>query len=432
MTALSTIFWGIVILGLIVFIHEGGHYLTARAFKVRVTEFMLGLPGPSIGFKPKRSETRFGVTVVPLGGYARIAGMDETCDETNLPTTVEILYAQGRIGYETADMLSENLGYDFGASLETLYDWGCAKRVKKSRGVFEYVAPECDGFDLAEPRELADPVGFIAAERKKTYISLPWWKRMIILFGGAGANLLFAIIVITGILMFAGTSNPSLTISDASQGMPAYEAGIRAGDTLLAVDGVSVDEWMEFSEIVSSHKVGDVVEIAYERNGERFTATIELAESADGRPVIGVISGTEIVKHGLFDALGTSFSYIGLVTEAILKLINPMTTAEIISESSSIIGISVAAREAASAGWISFIYLTAAISISIGLMNLLPLMPLDGGRMIVETVQRITRKKASTRVLNWYSMIGIALVLVLFVFAMKQDITSLITGVWPW
>ena len=74
MDVLVMVLCATVVIGFLVFIHEGGHYLAARAFGVRVTEFMLGLPGPSVGFT--RGGTRFGVTAVPLGGYAKVCGME--------------------------------------------------------------------------------------------------------------------------------------------------------------------------------------------------------------------------------------------------------------------------------------------------------------------------------------------------------------------
>jgi len=82
-----------IVLGFLVFIHEGGHFVAARAFGVRVTEFMLGLPGPCIGIQ--RGETKFGVTAIPLGGYARVCGMEPGEMSPHLRSAMESVYERG-------------------------------------------------------------------------------------------------------------------------------------------------------------------------------------------------------------------------------------------------------------------------------------------------------------------------------------------------
>ncbi|MGI6216756.1 MAG: M50 family metallopeptidase [Coriobacteriales bacterium] len=428
---LLTIFWGIVLLSIVVVIHEGGHYLSARAFKVRVTEFMVGLPGPSIGFRPKKSRTRFGVTAVPLGGYARIAGMDEWKDETNFPRAVEYIYRKGSITESEADEMSGELGFDLADNLDSLYEWGTVER-KKSNGEMVYYAPQVDDFELGEPRVISNSEAFIRHERSQTYISLPWWKRMIILFAGPGANLVTAIIVVTITLALLGTTMPTLTISDAPDGYPAAVAGMQAGDTITAINGQEVDSWTEFTQTMSELSPGDEVQITFTRDGEEQTVSIEAATGSDGNAVIGVTAGSEHVSYSVLEALGESCVYIGQVTVAILELINPFTTMQIVSQSTSIVGISVIAKQAADLGWINFMWLAAVISISIGLMNLLPLMPLDGGRMVVETIQRIRHKVSSPAFINSYTTLGIVFVMFLFIVVTFQDVSNIATGRLPW
>ena len=109
MDILIMIVCAVISIGFLVFIHEGGHYLAARAFGVRVTEFMLGLPGPSIGFT--KGETRYGVTAVPLGGYAKVCGMEAGPLQPHLQKVLASLYRRG-----TANM--EDVARDCGIS-----DW---------------------------------------------------------------------------------------------------------------------------------------------------------------------------------------------------------------------------------------------------------------------------------------------------------------------
>ena len=116
------ILYATIVLGFLVFIHEGGHYLAARAFGVRVTEFMLGLPGPSVGFT--RAGTRFGVTAVPLGGYAKVCGMEAGEMSPHLEQVLAALYRRGTANMEdiAADCgITDDDAFD---ALDELAEWG--------------------------------------------------------------------------------------------------------------------------------------------------------------------------------------------------------------------------------------------------------------------------------------------------------------------
>ncbi len=427
---LLTVFWGVVLLSLLVVIHEGGHYFAARAFGVRVLEFMVGLPGPSIGFRPRKSRTRFGVTAIPLGGYARIAGMDEHCDQEHLPEVAAMLYKMGSVESGDLEAASEQVGFDIEDSLETLCEWGTVAKRKTGRdGACAYETPEIEGHSQGEPREIGDPRAFIREERSQTYIALPWWKRLVVLAAGPGANLLTAIVVVTLTLSLVGGSQATLTLSEVTEQQPAYAAGLRAGDTITAVGGTEVATWAEFTSAVGELQAGDTVAIGYTRDGQQNVVDVQVATSeTTGKPVIGVVAGTEQVKLAPWDAFVTSLSYIGQVTVAIVQLVNPATTMQVIDQSSSLIGISVVAKQAADLGFVNFMWLAAVISISLGLMNLLPLMPLDGGHIVVQTIQRIRGKILSERAVSAYAMAGIFLVMALFVMATGNDIGNLASG----
>ncbi len=425
-----TVFWGVVLLSLLVVIHEGGHYFAARAFGVRVLEFMVGLPGPCVGFRPKKSRTRFGVTAIPLGGYARIAGMEENCDQSHLPEVVSMLYEMGSVNSDDLEEASEQVGFDIEESLEILCEWGTVTKRKISRTQYVYETPELDGYKQGEPRELPkNSKTFIEEERSQTYIALPWWKRLVILAAGPCANLLTAIIVVTLTLSLAGAYKATTTIAEVNEQLPAYAAGLQAGDTIVAVDGTSVSTWEDFTNSMNTKSVGDSAEITYIRDGQETTVNVPIVSYEEtNRPVIGVTSSAELVKLPFIEALGQSFSYIGQVAVAIAGLVNPATTMQVINQSSSLIGISVVAKQAADLGFINFMWLAAVISISLGLMNLLPLMPLDGGHIVVQTIQRIFRRVLSPQAISAYSMVGLFFVMALFVMATGNDITNLMSG----
>ena len=95
MDILLTILCCLIVLSVLVFIHEGGHFITARLFGVRVSEFMLGLPGPRLSFK--HNDTRYGVTCIPLGGYARVCGMEPGNMKPHLAEVLEFVHTTGKV-----------------------------------------------------------------------------------------------------------------------------------------------------------------------------------------------------------------------------------------------------------------------------------------------------------------------------------------------
>lgn len=351
MDIILMIVYGTIVLGLLVFIHEGGHYLASRAFGVRVSEFMLGLPGPSIGFK--RGETRFGVTCVPLGGYARVCGMEPGEESPHLAGLMRVVYEHGTIDMEDA---ARELGIsddDAFAGLEQLVDWGTVEMPRKTDEYNTYRAPARDGYESGQAREVPDEQALYESERSQQYRSLGFFKRCAILLAGPGMNLLFAIVMFVLIYSVMGF---------------------------------------------------DVVDQA-----------------------------TNEVRHITVDpgrAIMAGFDYIGAVFIAILGLFNPQTAAETVSNSTSIVGIAVMSKSAFDAGLANFLSFSAMISVSLGLMNMLPIPPLDGGRFVIEIYQLIVRRNITTRALNALSLAGMALFIGFFILMVNQDIQRFVFGNW--
>ena len=429
---ITIIFWGIVMLGIVVFIHEGGHFLAARLMRVRVREFMFGLPGPSVGFT--RKSTRYGVTAIPLGGYCLIAG-DGGKESPHLADAYAYLAYWGTLTLAEAEKSSETLGFDLVEALDSLESWMTIKAIKLKAGDkrYEMLAASVDGLDYAQgtPRPVPDMQiarDHIAEERKHTYNGLPWWRRLVILLGGSFFNLVFAIAVITVVLMVVGVGEGTTTISVVSENSPAQQAGIVSGDVLLSVDGKPCETGDDFLAAIGSKKVGDTIELGYTHNGVARSVTITLAANDEGRPFVGV--GMQIVRRDVYlpEALSLSVGLIGMVVKAITQLLNPATFSETVGQSSSVVGIAVEARKAATMGGLPFLLLSAQLCISIGLMNLLPVPPLDGGKIIVETIQRITRRIIPQRVITGISVTALLLLVFLFIAVTTQDIQRYFLG----
>jgi regulator of sigma E protease len=369
MDILLTIVIATILLGLLVFIHEGGHFLAARAFGVRVTEFMIGLPGPSIGFNAKG--TRFGVTAIPLGGYAAVCGMGAGERSPYLKQTLDYMYKHGTADMEdVADFLGITDDETYKA-LEELCEWGSLIRPKRKDKHNTYRTPalinnpyvlpdekagESNAKTLAHkegaPAVITNLESFFAAEEKQQYSSLPFWKRIIILLAGPGMNLIYAMVAFVVIYSILG-----------------------------------VDLQLQSGEVV--HYVLS--------------------------PLDSIVAG---------------FEYIGMVAVAIVGLFNPATAAETVSNSTSIVGIAVLSKSAFEQGFVSLLSFSAVISVSLGLANMLPIPPLDGGRFVIEIYQKIVRRNISIRALNFLSVAGMCLFFAFFVFMVNQDVQRFVFGNW--
>ena len=356
-----------VVLGFLVFIHEGGHFLAARAFGVRVSEFMIGLPGPNIGFR--RGETKFGVTAILLGGYARVCGMEPGEMSPHLKAVMASVRARGTALLEdvAADCgITDDEAYE---ALEELVEWGTVTAPKKTDKYNVYrttaFSPtarqrrrlvrrgiEAPPREEGQPAPLADPEAFFESEYRQQYRSLPSWKRIVILLAGPGVNLLFAVLAFIVIYSVIGFD---------------YQA-------------------------------------------------------ADGAVQHVTVSPLRAVEAG--------FAYIGMVVQAVVGLFNPQTAAETVSQSTSLVGIAVMSKSAFEAGLASVLSFTAMLSVSLGIMNLLPIPPLDGGRFVVEVYQRIRRKMVGARAMNYLSLAGMALFAVFFIVMLNQDVQRFVFGSW--
>lgn len=352
MDILITIACCLIVLSVLVFIHEGGHFLSAKMFGIRVTEFMLGLPGPRLSFKI--GETRFGFTCIPLGGYARVCGMEAGNMKPHLPEVLKFVHEHGQASIsEIAHTLTLHVD-EVEDALEELVDWGCVCR--PTRQDFKddnltYYAADINGYKKGEVRQVKDKEEYFKLEYYRQYRSLPFWKRTIVLLSGILINVLFAMIIFVILYTFVGFD-------------------------------------------VQNQTTGEISHVN--------------------------MTPVEAVQYGL--------NYLWAVIVAVIGLFNPATMAETVSNSTSLIGIAVISKSAAEAGICAFLEFMAMISVSLGIMNLLPIPPLDGGRFIVEIFQRITRKNVSEKALSMISLAGIAFFILLFVVIMNQDIQRFIIG----
>lgn len=454
LSAVSAIFWGLILLSVLVFIHEGGHFIAARALGIRVTEFFLGLPCRwRLSHTSRTRGTSYGVTPLLLGGYTLVCGMDGQMTDLLAPA-LALVQERGRVsvsdaacalGCSTDEVLEAFATLTDWASIEGYYDPALGEHPGQSDYPQAFQTRERDGQGLTrfdrgndfdapgataagEPHPLpGSPDEALDRERSHTYVGHGFWGRCLVLVSGVAINILCGFLLVVAVLSLAGipmVSDEPL-VGAVEQGSAAEAAGLVAGDRIISVAGVPVEGWGDLVERIQDQaQAPDGFQITYEHDGQDHTADVP---TLDGE-TLGIQAATETVRLPVDKAFQVSGRYVATTASYIAQLLQPAHVGEIVSNSSSVVGISVMAGEAASQGFSSLALLAAAVSLSLGFMNLLPIPPLDGGKVLIELIQVIIRRPLSLKVQAAISYVGIALFVLLFFVLLRQDIIRFVLG----
>lgn len=446
LAVIAPIFWGLLMLSVLVFVHEGGHFLAARAVGVRVTEFFLGLPFRwNIHHVSKRIGTKFGVTPLLLGGYAMICGMEPT-KSPHAPRVLAYIHRHGRANIEgIAQALSISEDDAMEACVQLL-GWGSVAPVydpekgETPNGAYyptTYAAMPRDpsgntiydgrSFDRAhataegEPwtTELSDEV-FFEQERAHTYLGKGFWARAFMLVAGIAVNIISGFLLLMSIYSIVGitVSVNESQIGTVETGSIAADAGLQAGDDIISVGGVETTSWETLVGAISEAPRDEPVVIEYERDGVAGSCEVELGQD----DMLGITVPTQVMHLNPIESAQLSWSYVAMTAQSVLDLINPSQTMEVLDSSTSIVGISVMSAQAAEEGADTYLTFAALISFSLGFMNLLPIPPLDGGKLLIEIIQAVTRRSVPLKVQNALSYAGIALFGLLFIYMLRADV----------
>ncbi|WP_418726668.1 M50 family metallopeptidase [Collinsella tanakaei] len=445
---IAPIFWGVLLLSVLVFVHEGGHFLAARACGVRVTELFLGMPCRfNVHFSSKRIGTKFGVTPLLIGGYAAICGMDPQ----TVPCAPAVLAAVHRHGAVSVSDLARELELDPDDVLDAcafLLGWGSIAPVyedesKQSSKYYPmtYASMPRDAagntvydgkaFDRTHATKQGDawvpPMGddeFYRCERSHTYLGKGFWKRALMLVAGIIVNILTGFILMVGVYSIVGIQSVDNvnTIGAVEAGSPAASAGLKAGDAILMVDGESTATWEEVYNALQESGEDGAVDLTVEHDGSQRQMTIELSDQG----TLGISASVRTVRLNPLDSMRVGAMYIVQTAQGVIRMLTPQHTVEMLNNSASIVGISVLSAQAAQAGAGTFLSFAALISFSLGFMNLLPIPPLDGGKLLIEIVQAVSRRQVPIKVQAAFSWLGIILFGLLFVYMLRVDILRLL------
>ncbi len=363
---LQTLLAFAVVIGVLVFVHEFGHYLAARWRGVTVEVFSIGFGRELFGWTD-RTGTRWRVAAIPLGGYVRMLGQSD---------------------------LGADLGADDGSG---------------------------GGPAVARPGHNSGDGGSFAA---KSVLS-----RAIVVAAGPVFNVLFAILVFAFVFMAIGRPSDRPVVASVMAGSPAASAGLHAGDAILAVAGTPVRHLAAVPAAVASH-AGERIAVVVRRASRDLTlSVVPRAEQVGGRtvgqlgieiaaslaperlaPPAALLAGTRdtwMLAEGIGDSLWRIVSGGGGASQ----LGGPLRIAQV-------------SGEAAHQGAGSFLLLIAMISVNLALVNLLPVPVLDGGYLVFFLIEAVLGRPLSRRAQLTGLQAGLALIGTLFVFVTVNDLTS--------
>ena len=403
----------IAILGLafLILIHESGHFFASLAVGLRPRRFYVGFP-PAV-VKTKRNGIEYGVGAIPLGGFVTIPGMHRPIPHD----------AERRFAHAVED--APTLG-------------GSVDRVKRAlEGSDLTVALHAvDDFEEALATHTVSPAAQASAEKGITelrdalgpdaYWKAPTWKRLIAIGAGPAANILLTIVLFTFLFMtVAGEATRTIdTVAPelrAGQTSPAQASGLKAGDTIVAIDGKPVQA-DEIAQTIGDSD-GQALTLTVVRSGQDLKIGPVSAELVDGRYRLGF--SLEGEGLGPIAAVGHAVEVTGLVSKEIVKSLGRLVTGEGRDEVSSPIGITQASSDAVERGADSYLWVLGIISLSLALLNLLPLLPLDGGHILFTLIEGARGRFLRREIYERVSMVGLALVLLLFFVGLSNDIGKL-------
>jgi regulator of sigma E protease len=361
--------WALTFLGFIalIILHEFGHFAAAKAVGMRVERFSLFFPPRLFGVR--RGETDYAVGAIPLGGYVKITGMSP----------------------------NEEI-----------------------------------------PPEVAD----------RAYHRQPVWKRVVVISAGPAMNVLVAFLLLWGVYALSAQQprTDRARIAVVQPGHPASGV-LRSGDVLLAVDGhpvrIDASGAGSFSAQISSHRcpgaqtqgcaAATPVRLTMLRGGRLLTfAVIPRYDAQVGRTLVGIQAQPVLQGETAGQAAGSSVSEMWHVTSLTVSRISQIFVSESArKEVHSVVGISDFASEAFSYSTPAALYVLALISLSLAIVNLFPFLPLDGGHIFWALAEKVRGRPIPFAVMERASVVGFALVLILFTIGFTNDIHTLSNGGFP-
>ncbi|MBA3374793.1 MAG: site-2 protease family protein [Actinobacteria bacterium] len=392
-------------LGLLILIHEAGHFFASLAVGLRPRKFYVGFPPALV--KMKKRGIEYGIGTIPLGGFVSIPGMHRPVPHDAERRFERAVEEDPALGGPVDRVKRALVGDDLQASLGTLDDLEQELNARK-------LSPASTASAAKGLTELRDGLG------PDAYWKAATWKRLVAIAAGPAANILLAIILFTFLFM-TGSGKATRTVAEVVPSSPAAEVGLEAGDRVIAINDETVTA-SDIPEIISGSEGAPLV-LRVVRGGDEV-----VLGPVSARPIEDVYRlgfGLEGVGLGPAEAVRRAFEVTGIISKEIVFSLGRLVTGEGRENVSSPIGITQASSDAVERGAENYLWVLGLISLSLALLNLLPLLPLDGGHILFSLIEGARGRFLKREVYERVSVVGLGLVLLLFFVGLSNDIGRL-------
>lgn len=332
------IVYAILIFCLLIFVHEFGHFISAKAVGIRVNEFAIGM-GPLL-FHFTKGETEYSLRALPIGGYCKMEGEDE---------------------------------------------------------------------DSPDP---------------KAFNNKSFWAKALVVVAGSTMNVILAIVILSCVIFAVGT--PTNVIKELTPNSPAVIAGMQPGDEILKIDNQKIEKWQDITTAISEG-TGETVTMIVNRDGKEISITsgITILKEENNRRVVGIVPKQEksVTNSIVLGAQGTWNMGVGMI-----QTIGQLFTGKVALDAlTGPVGIVSIVGDSVKLGFIYVAQLAALISLNLGIVNLLPFPALDGGRLVLLVIRKLTGKAISDETEGKIHLVGIVLLFSLMIYITFIDVGRIIS-----
>ncbi|MFU2206007.1 RIP metalloprotease RseP [Streptococcus pluranimalium] len=408
----------IVIFGILVVVHEFGHFYFAKKSGILVREFAVGM-GPKIFAHTGKDGTAYTIRALPLGGYVRMAGWGD--DTTNIKTGTPVTLTLNKDGLVKRINLSQKYLDQTSLPMNvTAYD------LEDKLTITGVILDETRTYSVDHDATIIEEDGTEVriAPLDVQYQNATVWGRMMTNFAGPMNNfILGALVFIVMMFVQGGAPDSNTNQIRVSDGGAMQAAGVQNGDRILQIGSSQVSNWSDltkaFDDSTRNLKKDDSIQVLVSKdNGQERQITVK-PQKVNGNYVIGVMRGlkTSFVDK-VIGGLEASWDGATLIIRALKNLITNFS----LNQLGGPVAMYQMSNQAAKDGLISVLSLMAMLSINLGIFNLIPIPALDGGKIFINIIEAIRRKPLSQEVETYITLAGVGIMVVLMIAVTWNDI----------
>ncbi|WP_217950368.1 RIP metalloprotease RseP [Granulicatella adiacens] len=410
------------VFSVIVIIHEFGHYYFAKKAGILVREFAIGM-GPKI-FQVRKGETVYTLRLLPIGGYVRMAGHDE--DEQEIKPGMMITIELDK------ENIVQKLNFDEHLIIENSVPFQIEEvDLHRSMTLSGYFVHSEEKVNLTVSKQAtiieSDGTEVVVAPIERQFNSASLWNRIKTNAAGPMNNFILSIIIfiIVGFMQGGVPSNDPV-IGQVSDQSAAHEAGLQTSDKIISIDGVDIHSWDEMTSIVRS-SADKTLSMTIQRNGDtkNISITPKSVEGQNGSK-IGQLGVTRTLDNSILSILGYGFTQTITVVVMVLSALGSIFTKGFnLNQLGGPVAIYSLTSQVAKNGLIDLLSFMGMISANLGVMNLLPIPALDGGKLVLNFIEGIRKKPLDPEKEGYLTIAGAIFLFALMLLVTWNDIMKL-------